>query len=194
MLPRAKLNPEPGIPQGKTSQVLQEWHKPILAYPSLFLSHQELLLTPRAASPACLGAMLYSLGFVASGEGKKKTFLGWDRGAGRSGWEQEAAVLQLKDLEQEQTPGKGEFPHHPHGEESKEKMEQEARGVEGRVARHDPRDVWDGSGIPALTRAAWLSSSIPALPPPPVVSAAGRGFVARGSVPCAAFSQGVPRS
>lgn len=42
-LPRANLNPQE-IPTGKTSQVLQEWHKPILAYPSLFLSHQELQL------------------------------------------------------------------------------------------------------------------------------------------------------
>lgn len=46
--------------------------------------------------------------------------LGWDTGAGRSGWEQEAAVLQPEGLKQEPALGKGNFPMTPWREKQRE--------------------------------------------------------------------------
>lgn len=187
-LPRANLNPQE-IPTGKTSQVLQEWHKPILAYPSLFLSHQELQLRcppdTQSILPCLPGCSVVFFG-VCSIRRKEKNLSGmgqrcWQEWLGARG-----SCAAARGSGARTNPGEGEFPHHPHGEKSREKMEQETRGVQGRVARHDPRDVWDGSGIPALTRAAWLSSPSPALPPPPVVSAAG----SRLSPLCCLFTGG----
>lgn len=71
----------------------------------------------------------------------------------------------------------------PLGEKNGEKMEKSQEEL-----REGWPGVWDGSGIAALTRTARPSSSIPALPPSPAVSAAHRGLRlglwAQGSVPC----------
>lgn len=71
-------------------------------------------------------------------------------GAGRSGWEQEAALLQLEGLEQEQTPGKGNFPITPTGRKAKGKWSRR---------QEEFREGWPGTtlGMCGMVQGSLLS-------------------------------------